>query len=103
MTPSRFVLGAAVIAMTLTSPGWAGQRTATMDVPGMDCATCPMHVKHALVDLGGVLTVNWDIARRQVEVVFDDAKISLEQITAATARAGFPTNSAVLLERRSLP
>lgn len=79
-----FALGFAVSPLA-----WAAQQTATLSVPGMSCATCPITVKKALTKLGGVVDVKSNLGRRETTVVYDDARVSLETLTQATKDAGF--------------
>jgi len=75
----------------LAVPAWAAPKSVTLSIPGMDCAACPITVKHALSRLDGVKTVTSDLARRQTLVTFDDARVTPQQLTAATRDAGFPS------------
>jgi mercuric ion binding protein len=75
----------------LTSPVWAATRTATLSVPGMTCATCPITVKKALTKVSGVSKVDVNLDRREARVTFDDAKANVEALTRATQDAGYPS------------
>lgn len=75
----------------LSPHAWAAQQTATLSVPGMSCATCPITVKKALTKLGGVVDVKSNLGRRQTTVVYDNTQVSLDTLTRATKDAGFPS------------
>jgi mercuric ion binding protein len=79
------------VGFALSAPVWAAQKTATLSVQDMSCATCPIAVKMALMKLGGVVNVTSNLAKKQTTVVYDDAHISLESLTQATKDAGFPS------------
>lgn len=79
------------VGFVLSSPVWAAQKTATLSVQDMSCATCPITVKMALMKLGGVVNVTSNLGKRETTVVYDDARVSLEALTQATKNAGFPS------------
>ncbi len=73
----------------LAAPAWAAPKTATLSVPGMTCAACPITVKTALTKIPGVSQANVNYEKRQAIVVFDDSKTNTAALTRATADAGF--------------
>jgi len=79
------------VGVVLSPHAWAAQQTATLSVPGMSCATCPITVKKALTKLGGVVDVKSNLGRRETTVVYDDTLVSFEALTQATKDAGFPS------------
>ena len=84
---------AAVLALGLafTAPTWAATKTATLDVPGMTCAACPITVKKAISKVEGVNKVDVSYEKRQAVVTFDDAKATVQKLTQATENAGYPS------------
>lgn len=78
------------LAAVMAAPAGAATTSVTLSIPGVDCAACPIVIKHALTRLDGVSSVSFDIARRQTLVTFDDERVTPQQITAATENAGFP-------------
>lgn len=82
-----------VIALLIAfaAPAWSATRTATLSVPDMSCATCPITIKVALKRLAGVTGVKSRLDVRETQVVFDDAQVTLEAITRSTKEAGFPS------------
>ncbi|MDQ9169234.1 mercury resistance system periplasmic binding protein MerP [Oxalobacteraceae bacterium R-40] len=86
-----FSLAAFVVA-TMASPiTWAGPQTVTLDVPGMNCSTCPITVKKALTKLDGVEKVQTSLKEKKAVVTFNNDKVSADKLIAATTNAGFPS------------
>lgn len=82
------------LAITLLLAGAAvnaAPQTATLSVPAMSCASCPITIKAALSKVPGVASVKSDLAKRQTTVAFDDAKTNVAALSKATAAAGFPS------------
>lgn len=75
----------------LASPLWAATQTVTLSVPGMNCATCPITVKKALIKVSGVSKTDVSLDSREAKVTFDDAKTNLEALKRATKDAGYPS------------
>ncbi|MGC4367532.1 MULTISPECIES: mercury resistance system periplasmic binding protein MerP [unclassified Hydrogenophaga] len=88
LTVKRILIAAGFV---LSPFAWAAQQTATLSVPGMSCATCPITVKKALTKLAGVVEVKSNLDRRETTVVYDDTQTSLDALTRATKDAGFPS------------
>lgn len=87
-TPIRL---AALLAV-LGAPAVAAQKTVTLVVPGMSCAACPITVKKALTRVDGVSRADVDFDKRQATVTFDDVRTGVDQLTRATAEAGYPSS-----------
>jgi mercuric ion binding protein len=83
----RFLMTLALAG--LAASVWSAQRTVTLSIPFMDCAACPITVKHALTKLDGVKAVSSNLDKRQTTVTFDDAKVTSALITQTTKDAGF--------------
>lgn len=62
----------------------------TLIVPDISCGHCVATVETALGALPGVAHVEASEATKQVEISFDPHRVSLYQITAALAEAGYP-------------
>jgi mercuric ion binding protein len=88
----RLLLSSAVLATVLLASGavHAGQRTVTLAVENMTCATCPYIVRKAIMSVAGVSSVDVSYAKKTAVVTFDDAKTSLDAVTQASANAGYP-------------
>lgn len=84
--------GLTVTIVALTFPALAAEKTVTLDVKSMTCAACPITVKKALIKVNGVTRADVDYEKRQAIVTFDDASTNVEQLTRATADAGYPSS-----------
>lgn len=80
-----------VLAMSLSSTAEAAMRTATLNVSGMTCVTCPLTINTALKKVPGVRKVAVSYKTKQAVVTFDDAKTNLKTLRKATAEVGFPS------------
>ena len=87
---SRLALIAAALVFSGTS-AIAAPRQVTLSVPTMDCATCPVTIKVALLKVPGVSKAQVSYARRRAVVSFDDAKTDVATLTRATSDAGYPS------------
>lgn len=65
-------------------------QSVVLDVPGMNCALCPVSVKKALERVPGVLEANADLATKSAKVKYDPDKVSPEALAKALANAGYP-------------
>jgi mercuric ion binding protein len=77
-------LGAAPFAL-------AKPQTVKLNVPTMDCATCPITIKAALVKVPGVSKVQVSYEKREAVVVYDDAQASVADLKKATEEVGYPS------------
>lgn len=69
----------------------AAERTVTLTLEHMTCATCPFVVRKALQQVDGVDAVRVDYESKTATVVFDPTIASVSDLTAATTRAGYPS------------
>jgi len=74
----------------LSAPAWAATQTATLSVPGMTCATCPITLKKALNKVEGVEKIEVNLEKKEALVTFEDAKTTVEALLEATKNAGYP-------------
>ena len=72
-------------------PASAAQRTVTLTVNNMYCEACPYMVKKTLERVSGVSQASVSFKDKTAVVVFDDAKASVDDLTRATTKAGFPS------------
>jgi len=72
-------------------PVFAAMQQVTLTVPTMDCATCPVTIKVALMKVPGVKKAVVSYARRTAKVTFDDEKATIQALTQATDGAGYPS------------
>jgi mercuric ion binding protein len=86
------LLIALVFGLLSSAPtAWAAQRTVTLTVNNMYCEACPYMVKKTLERVPGVSQVSVSFKEKTAVVVFDDAKSRVDDLTSATAKAGFPS------------
>ena len=57
----------------------------------MDCSTCPITIKAALVRVPGVISAKVSYQRREAVIVYDDAKATVDELKKATSDAGYPS------------
>ena len=69
----------------------AENKMATLDVPGMTCKFCPITIRKALEKVPGVTEVKSEFETKTATVTFDPQKTSIEELTKATANAGYPS------------
>ncbi|TAL85938.1 MAG: mercury resistance system periplasmic binding protein MerP [Rhodanobacter sp.] len=80
-----------LLSALFAAPAWAATKTATLSVPGMTCAACPITVKAALSRVTGVEGTRVNIDKREAIVTYDDAKTNVATLTKATKDAGYPS------------
>jgi copper chaperone len=61
----------------------------TLNVEGMSCGHCKAAVEGELNKLSGVQMANADIERGTVEVSYDEATVSTEDLEGAIEEAGY--------------
>ena len=66
-----------------------GFASITLNVGGMTCASCVMHVEHALRDVEGVLSVNVNLASEQARVEYLPGMAQLPDMRHAVSDAGY--------------
>ena len=88
MKPSIFLL---VLAASAAAGGvGATERTVTLAVDNMTCASCPFIVQRTLAAVAGVRQVDVSFKAKTAAVVYDDAVASPAALTDATTRARYP-------------
>src|SRR5918993_1770676 len=65
---------------------------ATLAVGGMDCASCVAHVEKAAARVGGVESVQVNLASGRARVRFDAGRTSPDEIAKAVTEAGYPSH-----------
>ena len=88
--PSIHRLLVAMLAVA-AGPAFAAPRQVTLTVPTMDCATCPVTIKVALMKVPGVSKAVVSYKHRTAQVSFDDAKTDVAALTRATDGVGYPS------------
>lgn len=65
----------------------------TLEVPDISCAHCKQSIEGAVGALAGVESVSVDIEPKQVNLAFDEAAVSLTEITRAIEDVGYEVAS----------
>lgn len=66
--------------------------TLDLEIEGMTCESCNLHVKHATQEINGVYEVNADFKTGKAKVKFDPAKTSKENIVQSINATGYKVN-----------
>jgi len=92
MTMTMKTLSTLAIGALLAVPlcALAKQQTVALNVPTMDCATCPITIKAALSKVPGVAKVKVSYEKREAVIVYDDAQATVADLKKATENAGYP-------------
>lgn len=61
----------------------------TYNVPDMSCAHCKAAIEESLGELSGIGHANADPDSKQVEVSYDEGRVSTDQIKGAIEEAGY--------------
>ena len=77
-------------ALLCSQAALAKTQTVALNVPTMDCSTCPITIKAALIKVPGVSQAKVSYQRREAVVVYDDSKTSVDELKKATADVGYP-------------
>ncbi len=85
----KFVLISLLTLSSLTA--FAKPQTVTLEVPTMNCATCPITVKKALQKVDGVSKAEVSFETKLAIITFDDEKTNVKALTEATGNAGYPS------------
>ena len=67
-------------------------KLATLYASKIYCDACAAVITKALRNVPGVGKVSVDVEKKEVLVQFDPAKASVDDLTAATAKKGFPSS-----------
>ena len=82
---------AAMSLIAVAAVAHAGERKVELTVPTMDCDTCPITIRVALMKVPGVKKAVVSYARRNAVVTFDDKATTVAALTKATEDAGYPS------------
>ena len=63
---------------------------ATLYIEKIECSACAATVRRALSDVDGVTKIDVDVDKKEVVVHFNPAKARAADLSAATAKHGFP-------------
>ncbi|WP_296948042.1 mercury resistance system periplasmic binding protein MerP [uncultured Massilia sp.] len=92
MTTTRILgIAAAALACVAAPLAAAKSQTVALNVPTMDCATCPITIKAALNKVPGVSKVKVSYEKREAVIVYDDARATVADLKKATEDVGYPS------------
>ncbi len=77
----------------LSLSAFAKQQAVTLEVPTMNCVTCPFTVKKALQNVEGVSKADVTYGTKLAVVTFDDEKTTVKALIEATTNAGYPSTA----------
>jgi len=63
-----------------------------LKVNGMHCQSCEVFIRETLQDIEGIFTASADLKKKKVSVLFNDDKISTEQIRKTIEDMGYNTD-----------
>ena len=78
--------------LVLALPSWAQDKVATLYASKIYCEACAAVITKSLRNVPGVSKVDVDVEKKEVVVRFDSAKATVDDLTAATAKRGFPSS-----------
>ena len=81
-----------LVLLVFGVPAWAQEKVATLHASKIYCEACAAVITKSLRNVSGVSKVDVDVEKKEVVVRFDSAKASVDDLTAATAKRGFPSS-----------
>jgi mercuric ion binding protein len=81
----------AVVALALPTLVMGANRTVLLTIPTMDCVTCPITIRLALLHVPGVSKARVSYERREAQVTFDDTRTNITALVQATTAVGYPS------------
>ena len=91
MTKLKLLLASVTLALLSHAAMAIDSRSATLEIKGMTCASCPLTVKQVLKKQPGVNEASVDYTSQSAQVKFDPDKTQPEQLAKAISAIGFPT------------
>jgi periplasmic mercuric ion binding protein len=84
------VLASLLMGLIVPATSLAAERTVVLSIPTMDCETCPITIRIALLKVNGVSRARVSYRQREAQVTFDDTRTGIDALRAATRDAGYP-------------
>ena len=91
----RIFLVSFFIAMVGIGCSVSNAKEANISLPTIMCGMCETNITNAVSDIEGLIKVTVDLEKKLGRVVFDADKISLSQIEAKIADAGYKANNTI--------
>lgn len=89
--PNALLVNALMVsALLAAAQAPAGERTVVLSIPTMDCDTCPLTIRVALLKVGGVSRARVSYKEREARVTYDDSRASVDTLRAAARDVGYP-------------
>jgi mercuric ion binding protein len=79
------------VGLLASTAAFAAEKTVTLNVRNMYCATCPHTVKSSLEAVPGVVNAIVSYKDKTAIVTYDDTKADVMSLTSATTNAGYPS------------
>ena len=89
----RIFLVSFFIVMVGIGCSGSNAKEANISLPTIMCGMCETNITNAVSDIDGLIKVTVDLEKKSGRVVFDADKISLAQIEAKIADAGYKANN----------
>lgn len=86
------VLLAALLVTVAPLTSAQQSKVATLHAERIYCEACAAVITKALRNVPGVSKVDVDVEKKDVVVQFDPSKATVDDLTAATAKRGFPSS-----------
>ena len=86
----RFAPVGTVLVLGTATVLAADAESVVLEVPGLNCAPCPVTVKEAVQRVPGVLDTHADLKTKRAVVRYDPEKVTQDRLAAAVTNAGFP-------------
>ncbi len=77
----KMILSIAMVLMALTAA--AEKKTVTLYIHDMECKNCMAKVENTLAFEKGVRALDFDLAKRQVTITYNDKKTTVEKLQQA--------------------
>lgn len=87
----KILITTTLAALSFASPALAADRSVTLAVENMSCATCAPTVKKSLAQVQGVKRVEVSAEARTATIVYDDKATTVDALVKATTKAGYPS------------
>ena len=71
---------------------FAGEKTAEISLPTVQCGMCARTIEKALNKVEGVTNIDVDIENKKATITYDDSKTSLDTIEKTITSAGYGAN-----------
>lgn len=88
------LLATLLLAGSPSSSAVAAERTVTLAIENMTCASCPYIIRQSLLQVPGVTAVTVSYEGKTAAVTFDDSRVDVAALQEATAAVGFPSRPA---------